>query len=165
MSTPTLIAVMNRQRDHRVFTAKLRLWTEAVLDSMGCTAEVGIHLVGATEMAEVNWKFLQHQGSTDVITFDHGSNPEHLHGELYISVADAILQADQFNTTWQEELGRYIIHGLLHLHGEDDLEPVARKRMKKRENQLLRQVASQIDPVDLAPDEDGSGGEDTPDHG
>jgi probable rRNA maturation factor len=165
MSTPTLIAVMNRQRDHRVFTAKLRLWTEAVLDSMGCTAEVGIHLVGATEMAEVNRKFLQHQGSTDVITFDHGSNPGHLHGELYISVADAILQADQFNTTWQEELGRYIIHGLLHLHGEDDLEPVARKRMKKRENQLLRQVASEIDPVDLAPSEDESSGDDAPDHG
>lgn len=165
MPTPTLIAVMNRQRDHRVFPAKLRLWTETVLQSMGCSAEVGIHLVGATEMAEVNWKFLQHQGSTDVITFDHGSNPEHLHGELYISVADAILQADQFNTSWQEELGRYIIHGLLHLHGEDDLEPVARKRMKKRENQLLRQVSAQVDPNDLAPAHDASAGDDAPEHG
>jgi hypothetical protein len=37
--------------------------------------------------------------------------------------------------------------------------------MKKRENQLLRQGASQIDPVDLAPSEDESSGDDAPDHG
>lgn len=140
---------MNRQRDARVDVRRLREWTAATLESMGCTCELGIHLVGAIEMAEVNWKFLQHEGSTDVITFDHGSTREHLHGELYISVADAILQADQFNTLWPEELGRYVIHGMLHLHGEDDLEPVARRQMKKRENQLVRQVGSIISPETL----------------
>lgn len=162
MASNAVVAIFNRQRDQRVSVPRLRSWTLTTLTAMGCSAEVGIHLVGATEMAEVNWKFLQHQGSTDVITFDHGSTPDHLHGELYISVADAILQAEQFNTLWQEELGRYVIHGLLHLHGEDDLEPAARKRMRKRENQILRQVADLIDPTSLSgPRRDP----DLPDHG
>ncbi len=144
MATPParLIAIMNRQKDARVNVRRVREWTEAALESMGCTGELGIHLVGAIEMAEVNWKFLQHEGSTDVITFDHGSTREHLHGELYLSVADALLQAAQFNTLWPEELGRYVIHGMLHLQGEDDLEPIARRQMKKRENQLVRQIGS-----------------------
>lgn len=141
---PHILEIDNRQEDRPVDLRKLRAWTLAALESMGCTAELGIHLVGAQEMAQVNWDYLRHQGSTDVITFDHGSNPDHLHGELYISVADAILQADEFGTTWPEELGRYVIHGLLHLHGEDDLDPAARRRMKKRENQLVRQVGDTV---------------------
>ena len=141
---PHILEIDNRQEDRPVDLRRLRAWTLAALESMGCTAELGIHLVGAQEMAQVNWDYLRHQGSTDVITFDHGSNPDHLHGELYISVADAILQADEFGTTWPEELGRYVIHGLLHLHGEDDLDPAARRRMKKRENQLVRQVGDVV---------------------
>lgn len=171
MTTPParLIEVMNRQKDARVEVRRLREWTEAALESMGCTCELGIHLVGAIEMAKVNWEFLQHEGSTDVITFDHGSTREHLHGELYISVADAILQAAEFNTLWPEELGRYVIHGMLHLQGEDDLEPVARRQMKKRENQLVRQVGSIVPPESLESRATGTGSASrrprTPPHG
>ena len=92
-------------------------------------------------MARVNWDFLRHEGSTDVITFDHGSTPERLHGELFISVADAVAQAAEFGTTWPEELARYVIHGLLHLRGHDDLEPAKRRVMKREENRLVRKFA------------------------
>ncbi len=137
------LAVTNRQRTRRVDTKALRALAVAVLDHLGLDAEVGIHLVSAREMAKVNWDFLRHEGSTDVITFDHGSTAERLHGELFISVADAVEQAAEFGTTWDEELVRYVIHGLLHLCGYDDLEPAKRRVMKRHENRLVKRAVNE----------------------
>lgn len=136
-----MILLSNRQRTRRVDTKALRALAVAVLGDLDLDAEVGIHLVSAREMAEVNWDFLRHEGSTDVITFDHGSTAERLHGELFISVTDGVAQAEEFGTTWDEELARYVIHGLLHLRGYDDLEPAQRRVMKRLENRLVRKFA------------------------
>jgi probable rRNA maturation factor len=96
-------------------------------------------------MALVNETFLQHEGSTDVITFDHASpangmpeSSRQIHGELFISVDDAVSQGKQFGATWQSEIVRYLVHGVLHLQGHDDLKPGLRRRMKREENRLLR---------------------------
>jgi probable rRNA maturation factor len=143
-------------------------------------AEVCVHLVNAKRMTKVNEHFLGHEGSTDVITFDHlamgtdvespapaSSNPSRRGartsnarsskqgdqgrppsqapawprrycGEIFVSVDDAVAQAALFHTTWQQEVARYVIHGLLHLAGHTDLEVEARRRMKRQENRLLR---------------------------
>jgi probable rRNA maturation factor len=163
------LSVRNRQRVRRVNTPLLRRITLHVLEEELRVSdfEVAIHLVAAPEMARVNWNFLQHEGSTDVITFDHsslvaadvrrlsnsnassakGSKPPHvgyyarLDGELFICLDDAVKQAREFRTTWQSELTRYVIHGLLHLCGHDDLKPAARRKMKLEENRSLRVVA------------------------
>jgi probable rRNA maturation factor len=110
-------------------------------------AELGIHLVGAKEMARVNWQFLQHAGSTDVITFDHSEKRhaecgmrKELHGELFICVDDAVAQAKEFGTIWQAEVVRYVVHGVLHLLGYDDLKPALRRVMKREENRLVRRL-------------------------
>lgn len=145
----SVLWISNRQRTRRVHARRLREWTAAALEHLHATAELGVHLVGQAEMARVNWEFLQHEGSTDVITFDHGSTADRLHGEVFVSVPDAVLQAQDWSTAWQEELGRYIIHGLLHLQGEDDLAPGPRRRMKQRENRLVRLVAARIPPASL----------------
>jgi rRNA maturation RNase YbeY len=89
-------------------------------------------------MARVNWRFLQHEGSTDVITFDYGSTAERLHGECFICVADAVTQAEAFGTTWSDEVVRYVIHAILHLRGYDDLKPDVRRIMKREENRWVR---------------------------
>ena len=109
--------------------------------------ELCFHFVAEEEMAEVNWQFLQHKGSTDVITFDHAETNEGsgaLHGEIFISIPDAVKQAHAFGTTWQNELTRYVIHGLLHLRGYDDLKPAARRSMKREENRLFKKMAAQF---------------------
>lgn len=134
----TLVAVDNRQRTRPVRAAALRDLALAVLGRLGRTAELGVHLVPAREMARVNWDFLRHEGSTDVITFDHGSTARHLHGELFVSVADAVRQADEFGTRWDAEVARYVVHGILHLCGHDDLRPDLRRAMKREENRLMR---------------------------
>jgi len=138
------------------------------------SCELGVHLVEPEEMERVNQQFLGHEGSTDVITFDYRSSvqgravlprgpnrrkcitrqqaqaaaqqrrPTVLHGEIFISVADAVKQAREFRTAWQSEIIRYVVHGLLHLRGHDDLQPAARKVMKREENRLVRLIESQF---------------------
>jgi rRNA maturation RNase YbeY len=108
-------------------------------------------------MTLVNEAFLRHEGSTDVITFDH-QNPEsgsqksglNLHGELFVCVDEAILQAKQFRTSWQSEIVRYIVHGVLHLLGHDDLKSELRRKMKREENRLVRRLAKRFSLAQLA---------------
>ena len=144
----------NRQRVRRVDTPLLRRITRWLLaESLGVPEyELCVHLVGASEMARVNEAFLQHEGSTDVITFDHSESarPHALHGELFICLDDAVKQAKEFNTTWQSELTRYLIHGLLHLRGHDDQTPADRRVMKKEENRLLRETSGVFTMLGLA---------------
>ncbi len=139
------LAFKNRQCVRRVDTPLLRRISRWLLaESLGVPEyELCVHLVRAAEMARVNETFLQHEGSTDVITFDHSESarPHALHGELFICLDDAVKQAKEFKTSWQHELTRYVIHGLLHLRGHDDQKPAARRAMKKEENRLLRETS------------------------
>ena len=144
----------NRQRVRRVDTALLRRITRWLLEESPGVRDfqLCIHLVGAVEMARVNEMFLQHAGSTDIITFDHSEAgpPDSLHGELFICLDDAVKQAKEFKTSWQSELTRYVIHGLLHLRGFDDRKPAARRAMKKEENRMLRETSREFSLARLA---------------
>jgi probable rRNA maturation factor len=134
------IVIVNRQRTRKINLRLLKAITEALLaDLKIAEAEFGISLVAAREMTLVNEAFLRHEGSTDVITFDYSEleKRKQLHGELFICVDEAVLQAKKFRTAWQSEIARYIVHGILHLLGHDDLHAVARRRMKREENRRL----------------------------
>jgi probable rRNA maturation factor len=141
------IIVANRQRTRRLDCKFIKQLAQKVLADIGVeNVELGVHFVSAQEMARVHEQFMNIPGSTDVITFDHSSKPPtNLHGEIFISVEDAIAQARDFKTTWQSEVARYVIHGILHLLGFDDVEPGSRKKMKQAENSLVKRVAAQFD--------------------
>ncbi len=152
--------IKNQQRAYPLNVRYLRLMTRELLRELLEIGDfdLGIYIVRAPRMAEINQTYLQHAGSTDVITFDYSGNPlpvsgsklalaagrqkpeTSIHGELFICIDDAIAQARQFRTTWPSELVRYIIHGILHLRGYDDLNPAARRRMKREENRLLKSL-------------------------
>jgi rRNA maturation RNase YbeY len=138
------LILRNAQRALPVRLALLRrLMTAALEDDLGVNSyELGVHLVGPVSMARVNERYLGHEGATDVITFDYGAPGGPLYGELYICPAVAVAQARAFRTTWQAELVRYAIHGLLHLRGYDDISDSARRVMKQREGRILRQLQS-----------------------
>jgi len=138
------VVIANRQRVKKIDTRLLKKFVAALLAELEIgEAELGINLVGARAMALVNETFLQHEGSTDVITFNHDekANPKKIHGELFICVDDAVAQAKEFKTSWQSEIVRYIVHGVLHLLGYDDLKPHLRREMKREENWLVRRLA------------------------
>jgi probable rRNA maturation factor len=140
------LAIRNRQRVRRVNLRLLQQITNSLLrESIEAEEfELCIHLVGAKEMAHINWEFLQHDGSTDVITFSHADGTNDLRGEVFICLDDAVKQSREFRTTWQSELVRYVVHGVLHLVGHDDLKPAARRKMKREENRLLRELAARF---------------------
>ena len=151
----------NRQRTRRVNAAYLRRLTLALLRDLLEQKEfdLGLCLVGAVEMTHLNETFLRHQGSTDVIAFDYSepeareSKPEtKLHGEIFLCVDEAVVQARRFRTTWQSELVRYLIHGFLHLLGHDDARSAARRKMKRSEDLLLKEIARRFRLRDLARD-------------
>ena len=144
------LTLRNHQRRRPVATRQLRRICATLLADLLQikNAELGVTLVAAPEMVRLNGQFLQHEGSTDVITFDYSEIPEprpptpdprlKLHGELFICLDEAVLQARRCRTTWQAEIVRYIIHGALHLLGHDDHRAAARRKMKREENRLLR---------------------------
>ena len=155
------LALLNRQRTKKINTRLLKeivqeVFAELEIESVE-SVELGISLVGAREMTLLNETFLRHEGSTDIITFDYqepgtGSRkPElKLHGELFICVDEAILQAKRFRSTWQSEIVRYVVHGILHLLGHDDLKPALRRRMKREENRLVRRLSRKISFAQLS---------------
>ncbi len=153
------LTIRNRQRTRPVNTRLLRQIVSGLFDDLVpiTDAELGITLVAAPEMTRLNETFLQHEGSTDVITFDHHQretrNPAPgtgIHGELFVCVEEAVLQARRFRTTWQSEVVRYIVHGVLHLLGHDDHRADARRRMKREENRLVRLLTARFALSQLA---------------
>jgi probable rRNA maturation factor len=167
----------NRQKSHPVNIRLLRRITNVLLRDLfhSTNFRLGIHLVSREEITALNARFLHHIGSTDVITFDYTTKagpasfpscglskttqgqpgaretPQvRLHGEIFISIDDAFVHAREFRTTWQSELARYLIHGLLHLQGYDDVISADRSRMKRKENRLLKQLSSRFCLVRLS---------------
>ena len=147
------IVIANRQRTKKINSRLLKQIIAALFEDLKIEgAELGINVVSAKEMAQVNWNYLRHEGSTDVITFDYGENarlartlaPPDLNGEIFICVDDAISQAKQFKTSWQLEIVRYIVHGVLHLLGHDDVNAKAKRKMKAEENRLLRKLSARF---------------------
>jgi probable rRNA maturation factor len=155
----TELVLRNRQRTRSVNSPLLRRVTSALLTDLLSLerCELAIHLVAGPEMARVNQQFLDHAGSTDVISFDY-TGEEQLHGEIFICIDAAVKQARQFRATWQSELVRYLIHGVLHLVGYDDLTPAGRRVMKREENRLLRMLSRQFSLRGLANTGPSSGG-------
>lgn len=145
------LTFINHQRTKRLNPRLLKAITEAALAELGVVNwDLAFHFVGARKMAALNQIHLGHEGPTDVITFDYGEPkarnlPRVLQGEVLICIAVAMTQAREFRTTWPAETVRYLVHALLHLCGYDDLQPAARREMKRHENRLVGRLARQFD--------------------
>jgi probable rRNA maturation factor len=180
----TDLVLRNRQRTRPVNLPLLRRLTGVLLRDLLSLEhyQLGIHLVAAPEIARVNQRYLNHEGTTDVISFNYGGEegdisreaeteslpqrgvplrqrpaaaagavkrapaqpPDALHGEIFICIDEAGRQARQFRVAWQSELVRYLVHGVLHLVGYDDLTSAGRRVMKREENRLLRMLSRQF---------------------
>ena len=68
-----------------------------------------------------------------------------LHGEIFICLDEAVSQSRRFHATWQGELVRYAVHGVLHLLGYDDQNARVRRKMKKAEDTLVRRLAARFE--------------------
>jgi probable rRNA maturation factor len=102
-----------------------------------CISSLPINFISSDEIIAINQKYLKHNYSTDIITFNYSGNNNDLDGEIYISYEDAKSNSTKYKNSVSEELIRLTIHGILHLIGYDDKKSKDYKKMKKLENQLL----------------------------
>ena len=82
---------------------------------------------------QINVEFLHHDTYTDIISFDYTVGKE-LHGDIYISVERVKENAKEFDTTFNDELARVIIHGILHFCGYKDKSVEDAKEMRGKED-------------------------------
>ena len=93
------------------------------------------------KILEVNREFLQHDYYTDIITFDYTEGNK-ISGDLFISLDTVRTNAEDVGATYEEELHRVIIHGILHLCGINDKGPGEREIMEAEENKALALLAT-----------------------
>jgi probable rRNA maturation factor len=98
---------------------------------------LSVVFVSDSEIQGLNARFLGKERPTDVIAFPLDDEEDEIWGEIYISVDRAREQAEEYDVTFPEELVRLVIHGILHLLGEEDDTKSDRKKMKEREDHHL----------------------------
>ncbi len=116
-------------------------WIKAVAASYGRkVGEVGYLFVDDAKILEVNREYLGHDYYTDIITFDYDEG-DVINGDLVISLDTVRSNAELFHKTYDDELHRVIIHGILHLCGINDKGPGEREIMERNEDRALALLA------------------------
>ena len=115
----------------------IRNWVKQVAELHGKRVGAIAYIFCDDEkILEVNRQYLQHDYYTDIITFDYTEGNK-ISGDLFISLDTVRTNAEQQATTYEEELHRVIIHGILHLVGINDKGPGEREIMEAAENNAL----------------------------
>ena len=137
-----LVEIDNRQKTFAVDRRWLRgIVRQAVVAIGSRHAEIGLAIVDDAGIAALHDLWMGLPDPTDVITFDlGGSDGTGLHGDIAVSAETARRVARSLGWQPRYELAYYVVHGLLHLAGEDDLDPTARRKMRTRERELMAAI-------------------------
>jgi len=90
------------------------------------------------EILELNRQYLDHDYFTDVIAFHYGATGS-VEGDIFISLDKVSDNAKDYEKTFEDELTRVFIHGLLHLTGYQDTTDEEKQTMRSLEDQYLQQ--------------------------
>ncbi|MBA2413409.1 MAG: rRNA maturation RNase YbeY [Burkholderiaceae bacterium] len=140
MKVVPAIKVRNAQRSVRVQLRELQRFSERALQlallsptrtrsELRDMGEITVALISDRRMAALHRRFMDLEGATDVITFQHG--------DIFVSVETAQRNGAQFGTSTEKEIKLYIVHGFLHLHGFDDTTPAESRLMKETQKRIL----------------------------
>ncbi len=87
----------------------------------------------------VNREYLQHDYYTDIITFDYCEG-NIISGDIFVSLDTVRSNAEDFGVSFENELHRVLIHGILHLCGQDDTTDELQDQMTRKENDALSMI-------------------------
>lgn len=88
-------------------------------------------------LLEINQQYLNHDSYTDIISFDYSVGKE-LHGDIFISTERVQENAKEYNETFDNELMRVMVHGILHYCGYKDKTPQDEQEMRAKENEKIK---------------------------
>lgn len=131
------VSVMNAQREERVETARMARLARAAVKRLGITGRgtLAVTFVDARRMRTLNKRFLGHDRATDVLSFRYDGEP--VVGEILVAPGQARAYAKQHGLPYQQELSRYVVHGILHWLGHEDKTTVQRQDMRRQEDRVL----------------------------
>lgn len=113
-------------------------WIKSVAKNYGRqTGDISYLFCDDEKILEANRQYLQHDFYTDIITFDY-SEGDRISGDILISLDTVRSNSIQYNTSFEEELHRVIIHGILHLCGLNDKSEAEYQQMKAAEQEALK---------------------------
>ena len=116
---------------------KVTKWIKAVAADYGfAVGDINYIFCSDERELEINRQFLGHDYYTDIITFDY-STPSTLNGDIFISIDTVRSNAEMVGVSFEEELRRIIIHGVLHLTGQGDKTPETKAEMTRKEERAL----------------------------
>ncbi len=117
---------------------RLNRWIRAVAQQYGkVPGEIAYIFCNDAKILEVNRTYLEHDYFTDIITFDYSENQQ-LNGDVFISLDTVADNAKSYEVSFEDELRRIMIHGILHLTGQDDQTPELRAEMIAKEDAALQ---------------------------
>lgn len=117
---------------------KLKLWIKTIVDKEKyALGALNYIFCSDDELLEINIKHLNHNTFTDIITFDYTENKK-ISSDIFISIDRVIENSKKFDTTFENELHRVMIHGVLHLCGYKDKTKSDAELMRKKENAALK---------------------------
>ena len=121
---------------------KVNRWIRAVAAEYGFSiGNINYIFCSDERELEVNRQFLGHDYYTDVITFDY-STPSTLNGDIFISLDTVRSNAEMVGTSFEHELHRILIHGVLHLTGQGDKTPETKAEMTEKEEKALAKITT-----------------------
>lgn len=118
-------------------TEQLQTWISQVIhERSGTVGPINYIFCGDEYLHQMNVEYLQHDTLTDVITFPYEDFPL-VSGDVFISTERVADNAKELGYTYESELHRVIIHGILHLCGQGDKSPEQAKEMRRLEDWAL----------------------------
>lgn len=92
-------------------------------------------------LLNINIQHLQHNTLTDIITFDLSDtlDSDELEAEIYISIERVMENSLEFSVSFEEELARVLVHGVLHLCGYDDYTPEEINLIREKESFYIKE--------------------------
>lgn len=119
---------------------KVKSWIKSVAEKRGFkVGEISYIFCSDDYLLDINKTYLKHDFYTDIITFDY-TDATKISGDLYISIDRIRDNAQELNLSFEQELHRVIIHGVLHLLGLKDKTEEEAKEMRKAEEECLKSL-------------------------
>lgn len=116
---------------------KISEWISKAINSENCKeGELNYIFCSDNYLHKINVDFLNHDTLTDIISFDYSVGKE-LHGDIYISVERVEDNAKDFDVSFEDEMARVMIHGILHYCGYKDKSDEDAKLMRTKEDYYL----------------------------
>lgn len=144
------LSIEQTHPSRRLDDAVLRQLIRHVLAAEGATlVHLSVVLTGHETVRHLNREYLDHDYNTDVLSFSlrdgpapdsPDATPEGMEGEVYVDLDTAAERHEEFDTSFEREAYRYVVHGVLHLLGYNDATESGQETMRRKEDRYLDAV-------------------------